>query len=164
MGRDKATIEIGGVPQGVRMVKLLMSCGIPVTVLGRSPIDGADFLADRSEFMGPVSALCQVEPKCELFFLLACDILLFDPLIIRVLEGAIGSRMATVPEFGGRLQPFCALYRSASLTAIAGCHSMMDWVGKLELSIVTEADILQAGLDPRCVLGANTLEELESLI
>ena len=74
MGFDKASIAIDGVPQADRIVRQFLAAGLPVTVLGRQPINGAAFLPDEEMFGGPIAALTRFVPSAEFVFVSSCDL------------------------------------------------------------------------------------------
>jgi molybdopterin-guanine dinucleotide biosynthesis protein A len=158
MGRDKASLPIDGVPMAERIALALG--GLPVTVLGRSAIEGFDFLPDAEEFQGPAVALSRAKPKRELVFVVACDLPRFDARIVALLESHLGGSEAAVPLVGGKLQPLCALYRERAFERLIGCRSMMAWLDRLNVVAVEESEIWKEGIDPASLRGANKPSEL----
>ena len=161
MGSDKAQLEVGGTPLGARIADQVGALGIPVTVLGNQPLDGHEFLADAEQYGGPLVALSRFTPGRDLVFVASCDLVQFDARLIELLSGGLGQNEAAIPVSEGRLQPLCALYRRDAWAKLAGVvssgrRSMMAWIDDLRISHVSEEDLVRVGLDPRCVLGANT--------
>src|SRR5580692_6938300 len=83
MGDDKARIVIDGVPMGLRLVRSLLSLEIPVTVLGREPIEGAAFVPDADAYAGPLAALEIFVPSHQHVFIASCDLPRFDSRLVR---------------------------------------------------------------------------------
>ena len=165
MGRDKATLEIDGVPQAKRLVNAILTKVEKVTVLGRHPIEGASFLPDAEEFAGPAAALARFEPTADRVFVASCDLPLFDPRLIDFLQNEIGDRRAAAPLVEDWRQPLCALYQAETFAvlrevAAEGIRCPMKWLARLDPKLLDEQALEAAGIDPRSTLGANTPEEL----
>lgn len=168
MGSDKSAIEVQGVALGPRTASAIAEEGIPTTILGREPIEGFPFLADEAEFQGPLVALSRFEPREELVFVASCDMPKFDARILRVLQELIGNSDAAVPLVNGELQPTCALYKCRSFLLIRvaiqnGKRSLMAWLDLLTVRAIDETELLEHGLDPNTIRGANTPEELRAI-
>jgi molybdopterin-guanine dinucleotide biosynthesis protein A len=143
--------------------------GVPVTVLGRRGLAGADFLRDEEEYKGPLAALSRFVPRAEFVFIAAGDMPLFDGKLVSTFADLIGEFDAVVPISGGRIQPLCGLYRSASLERIpslvqSGTQRLMSWVDSLCLVRVQNDMLLEQGFDLRCVLGVNSIDELRAIL
>ncbi|MGV3614830.1 MAG: molybdenum cofactor guanylyltransferase [Fimbriimonas sp.] len=169
MGQDKASLPIDGIPQAQRIVDELRAKGLPVTVLGRVPIEGAAFLADAEEFAGPAAALARFHPTADAVFVASCDLPLFDIRIVDLLLDHLGERLAVAPIVDTWRQPLCALYRSTafgSLTQVVaeGYRCPMRWLDRLDPVLLDEEALLAVGIDPRATLGANTPEELSDAL
>lgn len=158
MGRDKAAIPIDGVPMGERIARELARVCEPVTVVGRSAIEGFAFLEDEEEFAGPLVALSRVRPVAEFVFVASCDLPLFDASVVEELAVRIGDADAAIPVVDGRLQPLCALYRASAFGRISpGQRRVMAWLGSLQAVGVTDLP------RPEAVRNANLPEELDAL-
>jgi molybdopterin-guanine dinucleotide biosynthesis protein A len=141
-----------------------------ITILGRHPVEGCEFLPDREEFKGPLSALARFEPRRPFVFLLACDVPLFDARLVGYfLDRMKAGCAAVVPVRDGSLQPLCALYRDSAFGELRLLHSfgenrLMPWLDLLEVERVEREELASAGFDPRCVESADTPEELSALL
>jgi molybdopterin-guanine dinucleotide biosynthesis protein A len=166
MGTDKARLPVDGLPQAKRIVNLLLSRGLSVTVLGREPVEGADFFADRVEFAGPLAALCQYAPRTAYVFVASCDLPRFDPAIVELLRRKIGAASAAVPVVDEFRQPFCALYSAQAFQKLKEIEDAcaMGWLDALEAQLVTETELSEACVDPRAARGANTPEEFAAAL
>lgn len=169
MGADKAALLVSGGPMGVRIARRLSEAGYEVTVLGS--LSGASFreVADRFPGSGPLAALSSFQPQAEFVFVSSCDIPLFDAAVVKLLLNAIGDADAAIPVVQGRLQYLCGLYRSSSFRVLpelvaSGERRLGAWVNGLRTRLLSEDEISSQGLDPRCVMGANTPEELAALL
>jgi len=159
---DKACLVVDGEPQAPRMVRLISEAGLPVTVLGRKPIEGASFLEDAEEFGGPLAALGRFVPSARLVFVTSCDLPAFSAQVVQVLRSEIGESQAAVPLVAGFRQPLCALYRpaafaSARMLAKAGERRVMRWLDPLEVREI-------ALPNPLWATSANTPAEWEALV
>jgi molybdopterin-guanine dinucleotide biosynthesis protein A len=168
MGLDKASLEVDGRPLAEFIAqRLLVGCN-PVTVLGRAPIAGFDFIGDEGEYEGPLVALSRFAPIRDWIFVASCDLAAFDARVPRFLLSRAGSSRAVVPMIAGRLQPLCALYPKYALeTALQlvahGKKSMMALIDSIAYTVIDEASFENGGIEPKSVLGANTLDELRKL-
>ena len=166
MGQDKAKISIGGVPQAERIVRDLLGAGIPVTILGSEPIEGAAFLKDKAEYAGPISALKEFIPKADFVFVASCDLPLFDARVVRFLHVRIGEHDAVTPEVDGFRQPLCTLYKASTFSKLESLadQCVMGWLDAIDALVISEQELTDEGLRPAVARGANTPEELEMML
>jgi molybdopterin-guanine dinucleotide biosynthesis protein A len=162
MGHDKAKLPIDGVPQAERIVRQFLEAGIAVTTLGREPVPGAEFVRDKEELGGPISALAAFRPNAEYVFVVSCDLPRFDVRLVDFLKERIRDAEACAPMVDGFRQPLCALYSRRAFERLATLEDQcaMGWLNALQTVIVPEQDLVQAGLRPAAARGANTPEEL----
>lgn len=169
MGQDKAALLVDGEPLGHRTARVLAEAGYPVTVLGAEPLEGHGFQRDASPHEGPLAVLRTFSPSMEAVFVAACDMPLFDPRVVAMLAERLAGADAVVPVSEGRLQPLCALYRAEALRSLARpelaeAQSVMRFLESLVVVELNESELRQAGIAPRALRGANTLEELAVLL
>lgn len=169
MGRDKAEIMAGDIPLTTMICRSLSDLGIHVTVLGRKPVDGFAFKQDEVEFEGPLAAISRFPPSSPYVFVAACDLILWDVRIVSLLRSKIEHHDAAVPTVSRMAQPLCALYTAAAIARAAnlvesGERRTVAWLSFLDVLHVSEKEIASAGLEPYCVLGANTPEELAAML
>lgn len=169
MGRDKASIVLDGVRADESLCRRMVGAGYPVTVAGREMVAGCRFVPDREEFRGPAVALAALSVEAPYVFVLACDVFGFDPSFIALARAAVEGHDAVAPIVDGYRQPLCALYRSECLTVLRECVAEGDlrlqrWLARLIVRELAPADIADAGLNPLCVRGANSPEELRELL
>ncbi len=169
MGRDKATLEIAGLPLAETIASRILAVGVPLTVLGPKAIPGCTLQQDATPHEGPLVALSRFRPRAEFVFVCSCDLPLLDARIIEVLSDLIEERDAAIPLSQGRLQPLCALYRAQALAGLPewlrqGSRRVMEWIECLHYIRVPEEVLESRGLSRYCVRSANTPEELELLL
>lgn len=162
MGRDKASLPIGGEAQAARIVRLLAEAGVSTTVLGKSPVEGAAFLADDASVRGPIDALRRFRPTFDAVFVLSCDLPRFDARLVSVLRETLGDALAAAPFVDGFRQPMVALYRREAFGRIPDdARCPMDWLKSLDPVLVGEGALGELANATR---GANTPEELAALM
>jgi molybdopterin-guanine dinucleotide biosynthesis protein A len=169
MGRDKSKLPVRGEALAMRIARLLAESGISVTVLGREPLPGHAFLADRQELAGPLAALSRFRPRSPLVFVCACDLPGFDPAVVSVLQGSIGASQGAVPVVDGRPQPLCALYRAEVFEAMrtefaSGGRSLMGLLDRIDWTPLDSEELSKQGMRPESVVGVNTIEEFECAV
>lgn len=163
MGTDKASLVLGGIALGERIVGELSAVCAPVTVLGNRPIAGAEFLADARPDEGPLIALARFIPTRDSVFVTSCDLPWFDRSLVVACLGLLGEADAVVPILEERRQPLCALYRASAFALLPGLVAqgatrMRDWLEPLRVA--------EFG-DPQFVVlaqGVNTPEEWDQAL
>lgn len=166
MGQDKANLPIGGVAMAHRIVKELQSRGWPVTVLGGSPIEGCDHVADESPGSGPLAALAGYRPKSEFVFVAPCDVPKFDGRLPETLQTRIEAFEAVIPVVDGRDQTLCALYRHSAFVKLAAhpeIFRVRDWIEFLRVCRVDEVELTAMGGSADWARSANTPDEFDRL-
>lgn len=172
MGRDKATLLVDGRPIGRRMVEIFTEAGIPVTVLGRQAIEGAEFFPDAEAFTGPLVAISSFAASRAFagpVFIASCDMPRFEARLTATLLASIGEFDAAVPCLAGCRQPLCALYQPSAFDILPvvvqeGKRSMMAWLERLRVRELDESTLAAAGIDSSALAGANTQEEFSRLL
>lgn len=170
MGADKASLAVGTTTLADRILAEFDRVGVPVTVLGRTPIKGRPFHPDVEEFAGPAVALSRFVPSRTNVFVCSCDLPNFDADIVRAFLPLVAGHDAVVPAVAGRPQYLCALYTSEALARLRNLvedqhvRSMQRFVSSLDARIVTESDLEGMGVSPRSLVGANTPEEMRQAL
>jgi molybdenum cofactor guanylyltransferase len=183
MGRDKATIEIGGIPMLRRIYDLLALCHdrensltdrihvvTPWVEKYRSilPVN-CHFIAEQQPHQGPLRGFVQglAEINSTWILLLACDLPnLSTPLIqtwIDGLESIPAESVAYVPKHLAKgWEPLCGFYRRSCLDSLLEYinHGEQSFQGWLALNTVTELQIA----DPMCLVNCNTPAELATVV
>lgn len=141
MGRDKATMALGGLTLAERAAGTLVAVCAPVVEVGpgRSPLPSVQEVPPGS---GPLAALAagwhalRVEHGHDgAVIALACDMPRVTADLLALLAAA-ETDDSVVPEAGGRLQPLCARYSAAALATADGLvtagersmHALLDAV------------------------------------
>ena len=170
MGTDKASIVVGETTMSERILAEFDRVGVPVTVLGRTPIGSRPFLADCEEFQGPASALSQFIPSRGSVFVCSCDIPNFNADVVPVFLPLIVGSDAVIPTINGREQYLCALYAS-DVFAVFRQHvsrgnapSMKRIIAEMNALLVDERTLVQMGFAPSAFMSTNTPEELEEAL
>jgi len=125
LGRDKATVEIGGMPLALRAVRTIQNALEPErvtfvarnasqfdvkTLFGDTPVI-FDLIEDRGPLGGLHTALSQA--RSPWIYVLACDYPFVSADLVNLLGCLISDEFGAIaPEQpDGRLQPLCAFYK-----------------------------------------------------
>jgi molybdopterin-guanine dinucleotide biosynthesis protein A len=117
MGRDKALVEVDGVPMATRVAAVLDAAGChPVVAVGGDAAAharlGLPAVPDRWPGEGPLGAVVTVlgalHPDVDAVVVAACDLPWLDGLVARFVAAA-GSADAVVAH-SDRLEPLCAVW------------------------------------------------------
>jgi molybdenum cofactor guanylyltransferase len=182
MGRDKATLEIAGVPMIRLIYEAIAGCQdrdgslasrihivTPWAERYRSLLpDECNFISelqpDRGSLLGFQQGLAEV--GSEWVFLLACDLPnLATPVLQSWIDGLAAvpvESMAYLPKNREKgWEPLCGCYRRSCLGSLleyttSGRRSFQGWLAN---SVVTELPIA----DRRCLINCNTLADLAAV-
>jgi molybdenum cofactor guanylyltransferase len=183
MGRDKATIEIAGVPLLRRIYDVVAACGDPDLLLAAQMYvvtpwpqryqsilpTTCQFIPEQQPHQGPLVAFTQglAAINSTWVLLLACDLPnLSTPLVQSWIDGlpsVPSESIAYLPRNTGKgWEPLCGFYRqicrhSAIEYINGGGQSFQGW---LEMQMVTELTIS----DPASLANCNTPADLASAI
>ena len=122
MGRDKASLEIDGVPLWRRQLRILQQLG-PAEIFMAGPLRpewiaaGLEIVRDAEDGIGPFGGLVGSLRRCStpLLLALAIDLATMNvEYLTRLLELCSGERGA-VPTTAKRFEPLAAVYPLASL-------------------------------------------------
>lgn len=124
MGRDKATLLYEGVPLLDRVVGILGAVTPGVIVVTASeecyaPL-GAYVVYDEYPGAGPLGGLVTGLKAAGrgAHIVVACDMPLLQPELLRLLLERLGSADAAVPRIAGQPEPLCAVYSATSVPAL----------------------------------------------
>lgn len=116
MGRDKALLPFAGRALVEHMLDLLRSLDLDPCICGSRP-DLARFaqvIPDETAHRGPLSGLCAAlaDSDSDLNLFVPVDLPMIPPGFLRWLRARAESSqaLATIPRYGGRPQPLCAVY------------------------------------------------------
>ncbi|MFM2303562.1 MAG: hypothetical protein RLZZ135_972 [Cyanobacteriota bacterium] len=183
MGRDKATIEVGGIPMLRRIYDSLALCHdrgdqladciyivTPDLEKYRSilPVN-CHFIGESSPHQGPlfgfVQALTAISSTWVL--LLACDLPYLSTEVVQTWIDGLGlipaDSVAYLPKHPTKgWEPLCGFYRCSCLESLleyinTGGRSFQGWLAK---NPVTELQIA----DPMCLVNCNTPVELANVV
>ncbi|NDJ17784.1 molybdenum cofactor guanylyltransferase [Myxacorys almedinensis] len=173
MGRDKALIEIDGVPLLRRVCEAALLCSDEIYVVtsrveayrSRVPSE-AQFIAEI-EPRGPAIAVAQALPHVSTpwILLLACDLPRLDGTQLQPwaasLDGVPDAAVALLPKHEKGWQPLCGFYRTNRLSALEqfieqGGRSFQRW---LSTQVIQELPC-----EPRILFNCNTPDELKSVL
>jgi molybdopterin-guanine dinucleotide biosynthesis protein A len=124
MGRDKAFLEIDGVPLWRRQLSVLEAMKPAQLMIAGPPRPdwndtGAVIVPDRREHAGPLAGIAAGLRRCstELLLVLAVDLPNITTGYLRALLEQCSHGVGVVPQNGDRFEPVAALYptRSASV-------------------------------------------------
>jgi molybdopterin-guanine dinucleotide biosynthesis protein A len=148
MGRDKALLEVGGMPMLLRAAHLLEPRVARVTVVGppqRYAALGLACLPDEVEHIGPLGGILTALRASDAAWnlVVGCDLPYLTPkwldfLIRRALESEAAVVMPA-SRFG--LEPLCAMYHARCADTIAesvsrGVYKVTDGLGSLTMEIL----------------------------
>jgi molybdenum cofactor guanylyltransferase len=186
MGRDKAWVELAGRP----LVRWVLDALLAVTDLqlivarqvGRLHTLGVPVVRDRFEARGPLTGIHAglMAAQTDLCVVVACDLPLVRPELVKALTDRIGLAQAIVPYVGeatlptlhptaaardAGLQPLLAGYRRACIEPLedllrSGSFPTTALVSVLEARILTPDDWHQADPDGRSFFNVNTPEDV----
>ncbi|MFA5891560.1 MAG: molybdenum cofactor guanylyltransferase [Actinomycetota bacterium] len=171
MRRDKATIEVGGIPLAVRVARALAQVAYPVLAVGNEAETGLPVVDDPRE--GPLVAF--VAGAAELrarghdgpILLVACDLPLIEAALLEFVAGSLGDADVALPVLDDRDQQLCACYsqraavRAAELVA-EGARAMRDLLDVVEVRRLGEGQWTKAA--PAIVLwDVDDPEDLEAI-
>jgi molybdenum cofactor guanylyltransferase len=171
MGRDKALLEVQGVPMLVRMAKLAEPYVGSVTVVGppeRYASLGLRVVADRWQSKGPlggiVTALATSSSHWNL--ILGCDLPYLTAewlewLVARTLDSPA---QAVVPESQQGLEPLIAMYRKDCAPVFStalerGVRRVSEALGKISFEKVTAGQWRELGLTDKVFHNINAPED-----
>lgn len=170
MGREKAFIEIGGVPLIERVIAVAREISDELLLIApdaaRFAHLGVPVLTEENPGLGPIEAMrVGLEAmKAPAAWVLACDLPNLEPEPLQAMVPLLkGDAMAVVPREEGRVHPLCALYRRGSATffdrAINRRERALYHV--LETMSVIHADLSHLDARPGFLDNLNTPEDLD---
>ena len=152
MGRDKALIEVDGVPMVTIAVDALRGAGASdVWVVGgdREAIEalGHRWVPDRHPGDGPLGGVITAlaEATADVVAVLACDHVAAAAPAVRIVVGALGDGDVAVPVVEGRSQTLHAAWRRSALERLevvfeAGGRSVRDGLAVLDVVQILDGD------------------------
>jgi len=125
-GGPKPEARVGGVPMVERAVNVLREVVDDVVIVSARPLSSppAPVVADRVAGAGPLGGLDAAlrharERGFEGVLLLACDLPLLTPSLVRRVRATLGDGSAAAPErSAGGIEPLCSAWRVSVLDAV----------------------------------------------
>ncbi len=170
MGRDKASLTVGGVAAATRIAHVLAELFEDVLLVGGDPPSSApgrrvsDPPGPACPLRGIVGAL--EASRAERVLIVATDLPLVTPAL---LLGIVAWPRAevVVPRPGGVPQPLCALYqrdvaRRAALTRLQAGHlAAQGLLSELQASYLEDGDLAELDPEGSALANLNTPEDLK---
>lgn len=168
MGRDKAMIEVDGVPLIQRLVRWLAPRFDEVLISARNPDDyaflGQRVIADRTPDQGPLHGLaCALQAsRHDLHMVVPCDLPAIPlALMARLLRQTTDADVAVPVDAEGRAEPLFAAYRRSALPAV---QAALDRGDRRMVSFHKDCRVARVPLPQGPSLAnLNTPESLETL-
>jgi len=152
MGTDKGALPFGGETMLARITRLVREITAEVIVVGRSDQAGVT-IHDAVEDQGPLSGIAAglAASTTDLNVVVACDMPLIKPAVLRRLLEAIDSNDACVAVADGHASALCGVYRSrvagdAQALLASGERRVMRLLDRIETKRVDAA--LLRDIDP----------------
>lgn len=174
MGKDKALLEFQGIPLLRKMALIGLECTSQVWLIAPNAAtyqsilpSGCRWLVEQTPNQGPLLAFAQglAQLNTEWVFLLACDLPLLTPELVRgwvdYLDGLPREILALVPHQGGYWHPLCGFYRrlcDSKLQAFVagGGTSFQAWLDAAWVQVLPLED-------PQVISNCNTPEDWQRL-
>jgi molybdopterin-guanine dinucleotide biosynthesis protein A len=179
-GCEKAFLEIGGEPIIGRTLRTLATLFARTVIVCREAARfaglGADVTTDVYPGCGPLAGIHGGlrAARTAHVFVVACDMALLEPEVIRFLVSRIGSDGAAgadaiVPCWEGDVEPLHAVYAARCLPVAERClasgeHAVRDFLRRLSVERVPEAVLARLPGAARTFTNVNTPAELERLL
>jgi molybdopterin-guanine dinucleotide biosynthesis protein A len=175
MGRDKATMEIDGVPLAASVARVVASVADPVLVIGPGAGTGLEAIDDPRE--GPLVALATGRRALlergidEAVLVLACDLPRVNAALLSfvIREAEYPGADAVVPVLDGRDQSLCTWYAPRALDAAArlardGERSMRSLLSSgIAVRRIPQTEWEAVARDARALLDLDSPEDLRSI-
>lgn len=171
MGRDKALLELGGVPLVVRAALLLEAVVGSATVIGRAADRvsyerlGLPLLADDFPGVGPLGGIATAltHSSHDWNLVIGCDLPYLTPdWLAHLIEGALASRAdVLIPQSEFGLEPLCAMYHRRCEPVIAralasGLRKITTGLAGLRVETIAPAEWKRFDSDGRLFKNMNT--------
>lgn len=174
MGRDKARLEIGGVPLVQRVATVLQRCVTRVRVVirpgGAPPLD-LPYIEDRHPQRAPIVGVHAALAACESSAVLvtACDLPEITPSVILMLLALVpreGGSDVVVAQGSRGLEPLLAVYRPRILPELEarierGELALRSLLEAVDTLVVPEAELRRVDPELRSLRNLNRPEDLE---
>lgn len=152
MGRDKALVEVDGMPLVLRVATALSEAA-SITAIGGDLVAlsqlGLEAVPDDHPGEGPLPALAQAAAfgSEDVVVVLACDMPFVNGATVRALVEAVGAHDAAVAVTDGHRQPLLAAWRRTVLVGPHDARSPMQLLDQLAVAEVEVAPDTARDLD-----------------
>ena len=176
MGSDKALLELAGETFLARGVRLLRTLCQDVLIAARPGQDlpeirGCRLVRDEAPDLGPLAGIAAglAASGDDWHLVLACDLPLARPELLRLLCAKAGEADAVVPHAEGRLQPLLAVYSRACLEPAqaalrSGTRAIAAMLDRVEVRLVPEDELRAADPDLVSFINVNTHEDYQMIL
>jgi len=173
MGRDKALLELGGIPLYARMLHVLERIFADVILVGdrgdRFSACGRPVYPDiypGSALGGLFSGLFHAQT--EYVFVASCDTPFPNEALIRHLCSSVGANDAVVPKTAGGLEPLFAVYHKTCLSSMKqllehGTFRIREFYQATNVCYVDETEIAKYDESGKSFVNINTPEEFDKI-
>jgi molybdenum cofactor guanylyltransferase len=174
MGRDKAFLEIDGVPMFERVLSAMGENFATILLIGSGPERFAGYALAPHPDIYPGSALGGLYTglflaETDLVFVASCDIPFPSAPLIRHLSSLADGFDAVVPRTGDLYEPLFAIYRKSCLEPMKrlleqGNFRIYDFYPEISIRYVTAGEVARFPGGTRSLVNINTPEEFASCI
>ncbi|HKX82874.1 MAG TPA: molybdenum cofactor guanylyltransferase [Pyrinomonadaceae bacterium] len=186
LGRNKATVELGGMPLGLRAVNVIREALEParVTFVAANPtqfgneafLADTPFIFDLIEGFGPLGGIHTALSYAQTpwVFVLACDYPFVSSDLVKLLASRVSDEFGVVaPEQpDGRLQPLCAFYKTATARPVIDeiinlprvLPPLQEIVSKLSPRILAYEEYSHFSNANDLFINLNTADDLEKIL
>jgi len=177
-GRDKALVEVGGMPMLERMIELLQRVTKQVKIVAppaKYDAFAAEIVQDRWPGEGPLGGIitalkdaAKSPAVCEWNLIVSCDM----PFLTGEWLAFLGERAASskaqvvIPHSAGGPEPLCACYRTDAAEPLvkafgSGVRKIMEAVKHVTMEVLDEADWKRFDSAGRLFWNMNTAADYE---
>lgn len=156
MGRDKALLEVGGVPLAVRVAGVLHAAGAAEVMAIGGDLDalrarGLDARADPRQGQGPLAGLLSAldEARHDVVVVVACDLPDLEPGVVESLVAGLGTADVACARTDRR-QPLCVVWRrDRARPVLAGAYDVGEraihraWRDLVVVEVPVDASLLR---------------------
>lgn len=176
MGRNKALIELDGIPLVARILAKLRPLTHEQLIIANDPAPyrflGCPIIPDIEAGYGPLMGLYSglKAASGELVLAVAVDMPFLSTTFLHALLDLAAGNDVVIPETDGRLHPLCAVYRRSTClpaieTAIAhNQRRLISFHPQVRVRHVPAAELLHFSSDLRELININTPAELETAL
>jgi molybdopterin-guanine dinucleotide biosynthesis protein A len=170
MGRDKAFLELDGVPLIEHVLRTLRGIFAKTIIVTNTPSAYALYdtvvIHDAVDQRGPLTGIYSglLHSTDEHNFVVACDMPFLNPGLISYMAGLVQGYDIVVPRVAGRVEPLHAIYSKGLLPLIAkrllqDARQIQGIFNEARVLYVTESEIDRYDPEKRSFKNLNTPEE-----